>query len=132
MSVVSFFTTMKGWSEVYPFYFWKLYSQPAGWAYSLDDLRIYARTNSNEPWERISNANRSTFNKDETLYFLRHIVPRIQEENSVEDHKKLKVFCEFLLPEYSQFKIVQESYNPLEILEDPTKYDTTTVVEVKR
>ena len=132
--MVSFYTTSKGWSEVYPFYFWKLYSQPAGWAYKYDDLRVYAKNKNDHEWVRIPNEYRNTFNKDETLYFLRHIVPRLQgeqtEEERIKDLNKLGVFCDFLVPEYEQHKIVLEQYNPLEVINNPTQYDTTTVVEI--
>lgn len=134
LSLLSFFTTMKGWSEIYPFYYWKLYSQPTGWSYSFDDLRVYAKNKKDTNWTRIKNEDRNTFKRDETLYFLRHIIARIEHPVSKEayhkDVAKLKVFCAFLVPEYDRYKVVKETYNPKEIMKNLTKYDTTTVVKI--
>ena len=134
--MASVFTTRTGWSEIYPFYFWKLYSQPAGWSYSFDDLRVYGKNVNDENWSRIKNEDRNTFKRDETLYFLRHVIKRIENPDSEmsyqRDLKKLKVFCEFLAPEYAKHKVVRETYNPKEIMKNTTKYDTTTVVEIQK
>jgi len=136
LSGISFFTTQKGWSEVYPFYFWKLYSQPAGWSYSFNDLRVYGKNQEDKEWTRIPNEDRKTFKRDETLYFLRHVIARIEKPRSKKDYKKdlnkLKVFCEFLAPEFQEHKVVRETYNPKEIVNNPTKYDTTTVVQIQK
>lgn len=134
LSGLSFFTTQKGWSEIYPFYFWKLYSQPAGWAKHYTSYRVYAKK-SNEPnWQRLENKNRASFNKDETLYFLNHITARLLSDQSKIDRKKdqdkLKKFCKYIAPEFDQYKVVAEDFNPLDLIENEKNYDTTTVVTI--
>jgi len=133
LSALSFWTTQKGWSEVYPFYFWKLYSQPAGWAKSYTSYRVYVKKEKNSSWTRLANRNRATFNRDETLYFLNPITQRIinsKSENNSHDLKKLKTFCEYIAPNYDHYKIVAETFNPLEIVHNSLKYDTLTVIQI--
>jgi len=42
LSFLSFLNTKKGTKEIYPFFYWKLYSQPLGNTYTFNDFRIYA------------------------------------------------------------------------------------------
>lgn len=134
LSCLSFFTTQKGWSEIYPFYFWKLYSQPAGWSKHYTSYRVYAKNLEETTWTRLKNENRATFNKDETLYFLNHITIRLingqTKEQRSKDLIKLKVFCNYIAPEFDEYKIVAEDFNPLELIENEQRYDTTTVVKI--
>ena len=131
LAFVSFCTTAQGWSEVYPFYFWKLYSQPAGWAYSYDDLRVYVKKTEVDNWERLANRDRKTFNRDESLYFLRHYVPLLSTEGEVQidAERKIKAYCKFIAPGCVGYKVVQETYNPLEVLYDKQAYDTLTLMQ---
>ena len=133
LSCLSFATTQKGWSEIYPFYFWKLYSQPAGWAKHYTSYRVYVQ-DSTGSWIRLENKDRATFNKDETLYFLNAITQRLigeqTEQERSKDLKKLKIFCEYLAPGFQDYKVVAEEYNPLDLIENIQDYDTTTVVQI--
>lgn len=135
LSCLSFWTTQKGWSEIYPFYFWKLYSQPAGWAKSYTGYRVYAKNPSDTTWTRLQNQQRATFNKDETLYFLNPITQRLSApqqpaDQREKDLKKLKIFCQYIAPQYQSYKVVAEVFNPLDLLEDNTRYDTVTLVQI--
>lgn len=134
LSMLSLYTTEKGWSEIYPFFFWKLYSQPAGWTLEQTNYRVYAKPANDTTWIRLENMPRATFNRDETLYFLNHVTNRLLSEQSAEDRKadlkKLKVFCNYIAPEYANYKVVAEVYNPLEIINDSLAYDTKTVIRV--
>lgn len=133
LSAVSFWTTQKGWSEVYPFYFWKLYSQPAGWSKSYTSYRVYAKKSDANSWTRLKNQDRASFNRDELLYFLNPITKRITSsgsENRKKDLIKLKAFCKYIAPSYDDYKVVAETFNPLEIVHDSLKYDTLTVIQV--
>jgi dsRNA-specific ribonuclease len=129
-SCLSFFTTKLGKSEIYPFYFWKLYSQPAGWELEHSSYRIYAQNPKTKVFERLENHGRANFNEDETLYFLNPITNRLKENPNPKDLHKLKVFCQYLAPEYIDYKVVEEVYNPLQLLKNPENYDTSTVVEI--
>lgn len=134
LSCLSFATTQKGWSEIYPFYFWKLYSQPAGWAKHYTSYRVYAKKTTDTTWTRLENKHRATFNKDETLYFLNPITTRLINEQTeaerTKDLKKLGVFCRYIAPDFDTYKVVAEDFNPLDLIEDKQNYDTTTVVQV--
>lgn len=132
LSCLSYFTTQKGWSEIYPFYFWKLYSQPAGWAKKYVSYRVYAKKDADTSWTRLQNQTRATFNKDETLYFLNPIIVRLKEKETAADLKKLKVFCTYIAPEFDQYKIVAEAFNPLDIDQENFVPDTSTVVNVPK
>lgn len=125
---MSYWTTQKGWSEIYPFYFWKLYSQPAGWSTKYTGYRIYAKNTSDSSWTRLENHERASFNQDETLYFLNPITKRLIENTNEKDLLKLRSFCQHIAPEFEEYKVVEEVFNPLDLIGDASNYDTATVV----
>ncbi len=132
LSCFSYGTTLKGWGEIYPFYFWKLYSQPAGWAQKYTGYRIYAKNKSETHWTRLANIPRATFNRDETLYFLNPITARLIQHPNKKDFLKLKIFCTYIAPEYDDYKVVAEIFNPLDLVQNPNNYDTSTVLIVPK
>jgi hypothetical protein len=48
LSIGTFFNQKNGGSEIYPFYHWKLFSQPLGNYYTFDSYRIYGITTNND------------------------------------------------------------------------------------
>jgi hypothetical protein len=131
LSCLSFGTTKMGWSEIYPFYFWKLYSQPSGWAKEYKMYRVYAKKEGDSKWDRLSVQPRATFNRDEINYFLAPITQQILSKPTAKDSLKLKVFCNYIAPTYRQYKVVEERFNPLDLLKNPMAFDTITVINLE-
>jgi hypothetical protein len=130
LSCLSILTIQLGKGEIYPFFYWKLYTQPAGWQLKHTSYRIYGQRANSNTFERLANTGRASFNQDETLYFLNPITQRLIENPTEKDRAKLKAFCQHIAPEYIDYKVVAEKYNPLDLPKNPTKYDTITVVEI--
>lgn len=124
LSVLSFFTSRAGYGEIYPFFFWKLFSQPIGSKGQDELLRIYA-LDSNDTWERIPIRETKTFLRDDIMYSLSFNV-----NDSLNGEMRLKYLCEHLYPGYKEYRIYKEVYNPKDILEDPDNYDTVFVTKV--
>lgn len=127
---ISLITINTSFGEVYPFFYWKLYSQPAGNASVkvFDDYRIYGKKTTESSFERIPIQNNESFTKDDQQYFLRYYIPKLLE-NSRDTNAllKLKIFAKYIAPQYKQYKIVRESYELKKILDNRQNYDTTTV-----
>lgn len=127
---ISLITIKTSFGEVYPFFYWKLYSQPAGNASVkvFDHYRLYAQKIKNTPFERIPIQEHKSFTKDDQQYFLRHYIPKVLENpRDTNALSKLKVFAVYIAPDYQQYKIVKESYELKKLLENRQNYDTTTV-----
>ncbi|WP_128397005.1 hypothetical protein [Botryobacter ruber] len=129
-SFISYFTFTAGLGEIYPFFFWKLYTQPLGSAHSYSEYRIYYRNYGDSSWKRQSIAPTPTFTHDEYYYTFMHLIH--SKLNAAPSDtlasQKLLTFIRYVGPAADQYKIVQEQYSPKKILENPAAYDTTTVI----
>lgn len=127
---ISLITINTSFGEVYPFFYWKLYSQPAGNASVkvFDDYRLYAQKTKNTSFERIPIQVHESFTKDDQQYFLRYYIPKVLEDPK-DSHalSKLQFFATYIAPNYERYKIVKESYELKKLLDDRKNYDTTTV-----
>ncbi len=125
-SLGSVYTTKMNWGEIYPFFHWKLFSQPTGWDLKVIEHRIYGIKPGGES-VRLRNQVRKTYTSDEINYTLEYLITLPDE---AERNEKLKIFCRYLAPEYSAYKIVEEVYNPLVIIKDFDNYDKKTLFEI--
>lgn len=125
-SLGSVYTDKMKWGEIYPFFHWKLFSQPTGWDLKVIEHRIYGVKPNGES-VRLKNQVRKTFTSDEINYTLEYLITLPEEK---ERNEKLKIFCRYLAPEFSSYKIVEEVYNPLVIMKDFDNYDKKTLFEI--
>ena len=111
LSIGSFVTIKKGYGEIYPFFYWKLFSQPTGWNGIVEDYRVYAKKDSSNKWVRLENHGYKDFDQDDYFYFILKQA-NLYEEDSILARKKTLIFCKYIAPEYSSYKIVKETFNP--------------------
>ena len=114
LSLGSFVTIGKGYGEIYPFYYWKLFSQPYGWDGAVDDYRVYAKKDSKDTWVRLENHGYKDIDQDDYFYLILNQV-NLYEEDSTLARKKLLTFCQYIAPEYDKYKIVKETFNPYHV-----------------
>lgn len=124
LSLSSIITSSKGWGEIYPFFHWKLFSQPSGSKHQDHVYRIYIE-DSTSTLKRLPIESRATFTKDDVLYALSNFVG-----DTALGHQKLEALCRYLYPEHDKFYIYKETYSPLEILKNPKNYDTLFVTKI--
>jgi len=132
LSSISFLNTKFGIKEFYPFFYWKLYTQPLGNNYLYEDYRLYGVTIKNDT-VRIKNKGYANFNQDDYYYFLTGEGQKIMKnEINLNYHKKrLKDFGEFLAPNYSEYILVKESFNPITIVKNPSNYTKEIILSTK-
>jgi len=131
----SWFSLRAGTGEVYPFYHWKLYSQPLGWTGSYDEWRIYSRATPTAPLQRHAIRSGHTFTPDEYVYTLNNLAWRALGDSarrvpagSAADLIRLQTFIRFVAPGRTDYHLVRESYRVMAIYADSSDYDTTTVL----
>lgn len=133
LSLFSVVAEKMSWGMLYPFFSWKLYTQPYGWENKANQYRIYASNDSSEAYARKSVKATSTFTTDEYVYVLRALVEKSlegEEQDKSISKQKLYAFVQHLEPDYKYFKIVKETFIPTELLKSPQKYDTCTVLVI--
>ncbi|MGY5355080.1 hypothetical protein [Wenyingzhuangia sp. IMCC45467] len=128
MSCLSFINEMKGGKEFYPFFYWKLYTKPAGWEYTYKYYRLYGVTEASDT-VRIENNGYRLFDKDDYYCFL------VKESQSIligEHPKKhyidrLEAFTNSLEINYDEYFIVEEEFNPLDLYKKDYKSFTKII-----
>lgn len=120
-----------GWGEIYPFATWKLYTQPLGSKHTFTEYRIYSFSEEQQNWERQPVPTTSpNFTPDEYVYTLNKLVAASMADSpdTALFKNRLKVFVQYVAPPADRYKIVRETYSPLELIENPQQYDTLTVI----
>lgn len=124
LSFASLVTTSKGYGEIYPFFYWKLFSQPNGSRHHDHVYRIYV-SGPDSTLKRLPIENISTYTKDDVMYSLDYFV-----SDTLYGREKLEVLCHYLYPEYKEYYIYKEEYVPLDILENSDNYDTLLITKI--
>ncbi|WP_337068704.1 hypothetical protein [Pontibacter sp. 13R65] len=130
-SLLSVFTLSSGWGEVYPFFSWKLFTQPLGNKGSYTEYRIYtSNTKEGAKWQRQEIKATPTFTTDEYYYCFNALVKTALADSARGSNAKANLFSfvRHVVPAAHAYKIVEEIYAPLELLNNPTRYDTLTVI----
>jgi hypothetical protein len=129
-SMLSVYTSQRGLGEIYPFFFWKLYSQPLGTQRTYTEYRIYSRDNDTCTFKRNPIHATHTFTLDEYLYSFNYLVTQsLADSLSLADYrKKLLIFSRHVVPGKKDYKIVSETYRPADLLIPDYNYDTATVI----
>lgn len=118
--------------ELYPFFYWRLFSEPVGWDGS-STFRLYTRSAADDAWERQPIRPLPGYALKEYTYQWNDLVREaIENPQSRTARDRLLVFADLAAPEASEYRVVEESFYPLDLLEDPTAYDTTTVLRLSR
>lgn len=129
-SIASLSTSRVGWGEMYPFFYWKLYSQPIGREGGVENIRVYAKNTFDEHWTRVANKNYQDIDPDEHNYFLGYHALQVENQTSEAESskKRLLIFAGYIAPEYDHYKIVKELHRPQDILNGNDLYSTEDLV----
>jgi hypothetical protein len=133
LGAASIYTGMRGWGELHPFFHWKLYSQPLGWAATYTEYRVYYRPHAQAALLRLPIHETRTFNLDQYVYTLNDCVGDYQKHpEEPRNRERLRAFAQHTAPAAVEWRIVAETYNPYRIVTEPEAYDTQTVVRFVR
>ena len=124
LSVLSYVNTKKGGTEVYPFFYWKLYTQPLGSNLIHKDYRIYGVNKFNDT-VRIPNIGYKYFNQDDYYYFVTIEANKvINHQIDINKHKKrLFEFGKSIAPGFNEYLIIQEKYKVFEISKNSNQFE---------
>lgn len=129
LSLGSIITDKNEIGDLYPFFHWKLYTQPMGSKNEIAEYRIYAKKINSQSFHRLTIRPTYTFNEDDYAYSLNDLTARVLKDSiNVDLKSNLLDFIKHVEPDYETYKVVEEKYNPLDVYKDIIKYDTTTIV----
>lgn len=114
-----------GPSELYPFFNWRLFSEPWGVG-GHTTYRIYSRTSTAAPWTRHPITAIPGFSRKQYhLTISRWTEAALKDRAALEG---LRTFARAVAPGASAYRIVGEHFDPAELLDDPAAVDTATVL----
>ncbi|MBX9850172.1 MAG: hypothetical protein K2X86_00265 [Cytophagaceae bacterium] len=130
LALASVGTSQKDWGEIYPFYHWKLFSQPLGTKNIHTEYRVYLKTTTDTLYRRQTLVSTPAFNREEYTYTLDYLIGEAIKDSLQNEKAKnnLLIFLKHNHPQASRFKIVSESFNPMELLKDPGAYTSSTIL----
>lgn len=119
--------------ELYPFFYWRLFSEPEGWN-GARTYRLYVRAAHSEAWQRLHVQSTPAYPRKEYSYQLNMLAEQALDdpEGRTDARERLALFAQLTVPDAVEFRIVEETYHPLALLEDATAYDTTTALRFTR
>lgn len=122
---------VSGIKELYPFFHWRLFSTPVGWD-GTTTYRFYTRATPDAPWQRQTIRPAPGYSLKDYQYQWASLVQEALQDSlgRTEAHERLAVFARLSAPNAAAYRVVAESYDPLTLLDDTTRYDTTTVLRV--
>jgi hypothetical protein len=130
-SILSFFSKTSGGKELYPFFYWKLYTQPLGSNGIFDDYRIYGITEEKDTI-RIPNIGYDFFNQDDYYYYLLGEAQKISNQKNIElIQTRLHSFGKNIAPQYEYYILVKEEFNPIELTINKDHYHSTILLSSK-
>ena len=130
LAIASVGTSQKGWGEIYPFYHWKLFSQPLGTKKIHTEYRVYLRTDTDSVYKRQTLISTPTFNREEYTYTLDYLIETSIKDslNHTQAKSRLLTFLKHNHPKAKSFKIISESFNPMQLLKDSSDYTSATIL----
>ena len=132
-SLLSLVTKKKGWGELYPFATWKLYVAPKGGTGIVSEYRIYSQQTQSSDFRRAEVRTTPAFySVDDYLTTFNFLIKQtLSNPRDTAALCNLKLFVEQMEPGAYMYKIMQETYLPLEIYKNNSLFDTTTVFTFK-
>lgn len=124
---------VSGVKELYPFFHWRLFSTPVGWD-GATTYRFYTRAAPDAPWRRQTIRPAPGYSLKDYQYQWAALVQRALQDSlrRTDAYERLAVFARLTDPDAAAYRVVAETYDPLDLLDDPTRYDTTTVLRLAR
>lgn len=117
-------------NDIYPFSPYKLFTQPMGTKNTFTEYRIYSRPTLKENFKRNPIKETPSYDYDSYGYLFNFLTNKVIEKKESHDEykQKLLLFSKHIVPAQAEYKIVSETYHPLDLLNKPNKYDTATVI----
>lgn len=134
LTLLSYGTYKAGMTrELYPFFYWRLYSEPMGWD-GATAYRLYSRPGPEAPWTRQPIRAMPAYPHGEFGYQWTYVVQDVLQDSlgRTNARERLALLAEMMAPEATEFRLVAERFDPLQRLYDPTAYDTTIVLSFAR
>ena len=121
-STLSFLLSINNKKEIYPFFYWKLYTQPLGSNLSVNDYRLYGIINNDTV--RITNTGYPNLNQDDYYYFLSNEASKIKNKQKDSTYYKIRLqdFGKFIAPKYDSYLLVEENFNPIDFYKNNSSY----------
>lgn len=131
LSIGSLIMKFNGHKELYPFFYWKLYTQPMGNKYIHTDYKLYALKGKDTV--RIPNIGYAYLNQDDYHYFLSNEASRIKAQEKPKEYFETRLFDfgQMIAPTYDTYFLIEETYNPLKIAEDSTLFTKNIIFKTK-
>ena len=117
-----------GPSELYPFFNWRLFSEPWGVG-GTTTYRIYSWDDTSTVWMRHPVKATAGFSRQQYYGMLsRWTAAALEDQAAVVG---LRAFAQAVSPGADAYRIVGEHFDPAEILVDPSAVDTATVLRFR-
>ena len=131
LSILNYFSVKNDFGELYPFFHWKLYTQPLGNTAMVKDYRVYGIYGNDTI--RLKNKGYKFLNQDDYYYFISNEAKKLISNNfpKQELKQRLKSFGLLLDKNCTEFLLVEESFSPLFINSTPKKYQTKILLKTK-
>lgn len=125
-SIGSLFTS----TNIYPFLSYKLYTNPLGSKNTYSQYRIYSKSFDSNQFHRNAMEKTEAYDLDSYYYMINYLTGHILDSTEETDSykRKLLLFAKIVVPNQSEYKIVEETFRPSDILKGNIQYDTITVV----
>ena len=121
-----------GFKELYPFFHWKLYTQPLGNTNIVYDYRIYGISKNNDTI-RLKNKGYKYLNQDDYYYFLSNEAQKVKSKEFSNSYLKnrLKSFGSLIDSNYVEYLIIEEEFDPMTINSDSKIYKPKIILSSK-
>lgn len=117
--------------ELYPFFYWRLYSAPVG----VDETtlhRLYTREAQGAAWERLPIRPTEAYPRKEYVWQFESLVGQVLRDSlsRTDARERLAVFAREIVPEAEGLKVVAETVYARDLARGTSHYDTTTVLRI--
>lgn len=128
LSICSFLLSLRKKKEIYPFFYWKLYTQPLGNIPIYKDYRLYGIKNADTI--RISNKGYRYLNQDDYYYFLSNEVNKLTTKNLPITYHKQRIndLGKLIAPQFDHFILMEESFSPSEIIRNHNNFSKKIIL----
>jgi hypothetical protein len=130
LSLMSLYIIEKGGKEIYPFYSWKLFTNPSGSAKFEEQYRLY-RIEGNDTIRVLYQAT-DMYDENNLALITGFYGKKIEKnENRESNIKKMKVFMKSYRPQYNDLYLYKESFNPWELGKPTFKIHKTFITKIQ-
>ncbi|WP_390453884.1 hypothetical protein [Chryseobacterium sp. Alg-005] len=120
----------KGYTEMYPFFSWKLFTVPNGGTSSEEQYKLYGVKNHDTV--RIINTSEGPYAASDKEVIVRTYGKKIEDNVDKEtNRKKLLIFAKDTEPDYNEYLLYKEIHNPKEIGEKKINISKKLIIKLE-